>query len=98
MPEQWVLASLSSLTTIEIKQCTGLTSLDATSATALTSLTLEGLDSLKRVALPASLQELTCERLPALADVDLSAAPDVEAVFTTCPAIRLRYHKLRINP
>jgi hypothetical protein len=83
---------------LTVKSCTGLTSLDASSATALASLQLEGLDSLQSVALPVSLEQLMCADLPNLADVDWSAAPDVEAEFKRFPAIRLCLPKLKIIP
>jgi hypothetical protein len=98
MPEQWLLSSLPALKALTVSTCTGLTSLDASAATTLTFLKLEGLNSLKSFVPPTSLKSLTCERLPKLADVDLSVVPDVVADFTSCPALRLSYGNLTIKP
>jgi hypothetical protein len=96
LPEQWVLPALAALSTLTVEHCTGLTSLDTSAATALTSLDLNTVESLKWVGLPVGLKKLDCRHLLELADLNLSAAPDVEAYVYGCPAINLRYHKLTL--
>jgi Leucine-rich repeat (LRR) protein len=98
MPEHWVLGALPALRTLSIKSGTGLASMDASDATSLVSLKLEDVDNLKSVALPGSLEDLTCENLPELEDLDLRALPDVKVVINACPALRLRMAHLTLNP
>jgi Leucine-rich repeat (LRR) protein len=99
MPKQWTLPALPTLHTLILRDCTGLTALDASSATALTCLTLSLLARLRSLVLPAGLQELTCEGLPQLADVDLrAAAPNVKVAIKRCPDFRLLTAHMTIEP
>ncbi len=99
VPKQWTLPALPTLHTLILRDCTGLTALDASSATALTCLTLSLLARLRSLVLPAGLQELTCEGLPQLADVDLrAAAPNVKVAIKRCPDFRLLTAHMTIEP
>jgi hypothetical protein len=99
MPEQWGLDALPGLCELNMLACSGLTSLDASSATSLSSLKLAEIESLKGLALPPGLQELTCEGLPELTDLDLRAvSPHAEVVVKRCPALRLRTAHMTIEP